>query len=73
MGWDYGKAHVAAIVLPNGTKKNDNAMRERTRLHHDLIEYSALDANERFKDTDPMERMLELIYEYDGLTIYRTR
>ena len=47
-------------------------MREHTRLHHDLIDYDRLDAQERFKDSDPMEQMLELIREYDGLTIYRT-
>ncbi len=72
MGWKYGTAHEGAITLSDGTKKNDSIMRERTRLHHDLIDYSRLDAVERFKDIDPMMHMLDLIREYDGLTIYRT-
>ena len=71
MGWDYGDAHVGAIALDDGTAKNDAVMRERTRLHHDLVDYTELEAQERFKDSEPMEQMLKLIREYDGLTIYR--
>ena len=67
MGWAFGSAHVKA--LPDET--NDNIMRERTRLHHDLIDYGALEAEERFKDVDPMAHMLTLIKQYEGLTIYR--
>ncbi len=73
MGWDYGTAHINAVTSPAGEKKNDSRMRERTRLHHDLIDYTELEAAEQFKDSDPMEQMLELIREYDGLTIYRMR
>lgn len=73
MGWDYGTRHVGAITLEGGEKKNDIIMRERTRLHHDLIDYTELEAQEKFKDSDPMEQMVELIREYDGLTIYRMR
>ncbi len=73
MGWDYGTLHVGAITLDDGRKKNDNVMRERIRLHHDLIDYTELEAQEKFKDSDPMEQMVELIREYDGLTIYRMR
>lgn len=71
MGWDYGVAHVGKISLSDALRKNDTMMRERTRLHNDLIDYAQLEAEERFKDSDPMEQMLELIREYDGLTIYR--
>lgn len=73
MGWSYGTAHVDAVITDDGKTKNDSVMRERTRLHHDLIEYSKLEAEEHFKDSDPMEQMVELIREYDGLTIYRMR
>jgi len=73
MGWDYGTVHVGAITLDDGKKKNDNIMRERIRLHHDLNEYSNLEAEEQIKDSDSMEQMLVLIREYDGLTIYRMR
>ena len=71
MGWRFGDAHVGAVTLEDGTKKNDNIMRERTRMHHDLTAYQALSAEERSKDTLAMNKMLELIREYDGLTIYR--
>ncbi|MEA5051736.1 MAG: hypothetical protein VB021_09745 [Oscillospiraceae bacterium] len=73
MGWDYGTAHVGAVSCADGGTKNDNTMRERTRLHHDLVDYAALEAAEKFKDSDPMEQMLTLIRAYDGLTIYRMR
>ena len=73
MGWDFGTDHVGKITLENGKKENDSVIRERTRLHHDLIDYSMLEAEEHFKDSDPMEQMVELIREYDGLTIYRMR
>lgn len=66
MGWNFGKAHVGRN---NG--KNDNEMRERTRLHHDIIPFSRLTNEEVIKDYAPMQRMLELIKEFDGLTIYR--
>jgi len=67
LGWRFGKGHVKRL---NG--KNDNVMRERTRLHHDLVPFSELDAQEIIKDSAPMELMLELIREFEELTIYRT-
>lgn len=73
MGWRYGTAHVDAITLENGEKKNDGIMRERTRLHHDLVAFKTLSDEEREKDTRAMNRMLELIREDEGLTIYRMR
>ena len=69
MGWEYGCAHVGR--LEGGA--NDNVMRERTRLHHDLIGFFELTEEEIQKDAAPMAKMLELIREFDGLTIYRMR
>ena len=71
MGWRFGTGHVGAIPTKDKKKKNDTVMRERTRLHHDLKDFSALDMEERSKDTAPMEQLLLLIKEYNGLTIYR--
>jgi len=67
LGWQYGIGHVGK--LSNG--KNDNIMRERTRMHHDLVPFERLAEEEKGKDSAPMEKMLELIRQYDGLTIYR--
>ena len=67
LGWDYGTAHVG--TLENG--KNDNAMRERTRKHHDLVPFGDLPHVEVLKDSEPMLKMLELIREFGGLSIYR--
>lgn len=73
MGWNYGTNHVGVLIGDDGRKKNDNIMRECTRLHHDLVDFTKLEAEERYKDHDPMEQMVELIREYDGLTIYRLK
>ena len=51
--------------------RNDNVMRERTRLHHDLIPFADLPHAEVLKDSEPMLKMLELIREFEGLSIYR--
>ena len=66
MGWDFGDAHVGRCG-----KSNDNVMRERTRLHHDLVIYTELTDVETRKDSEAMLKMLELIREFGGLTIYR--
>lgn len=66
LGWRFGDAHVGRLG-----GRNDSAMRERTRLHHDLIPFAGLSEDEVEKDRAPMEKMLELIREFDGLTIYR--
>ena len=66
LGWRFGNAHVGKL---NG--RNDNAMRERTRLHHDLIPFEDLPHVEVLKDSEPMRKMIELIREFEGLTIYR--
>ena len=66
MGWSFGRAHVGKLG-----GRNDNVMRERTRLHHDLVPFSELPYDEVLKDSEPMLKMLELIREFGGLSIYR--
>ena len=66
MGWRFGNAHVGKL-----NSRNDNVMRERTRLHHDLIPFADLPHAEVLKDSEPMLKMLELIREFEGLSIYR--
>ncbi len=67
MGWVYGDAHIGKLADGG----NDNVLRERTRMHHDLVPFEKLFSAEKVKDSAPMEKMLELIRMYDGLTIYR--
>ena len=46
-------------------------MRELTRIHNMMIDdYTALSEKEQAKDTEPMNFMLRLIEQYDGLRIY---
>ena len=66
MGWDFGVGHVG-----KKGERNNNVMRESTRLHHDLIPFDELPESEVLKDSEPMRKMLELIREFEGLTIYR--
>lgn len=73
MGWYYGTAYEKRIPQEDGTKKDDKVMRERTRMHNDMRAFSDLSDEERNKDTKAMNKMLELIREYDGLTIYRMK
>lgn len=68
MGWKFGDAHVGRL---NG--KNDNLMRERTRLHHDLLPFEELPDKEIKKDSEAMKKMLELVAQFGGLTVYRTK
>ena len=69
MGWQYGKAHLINASQA-GKAQTDYVMRERTRMHRDLVNFSRLDAEEQFKDQNPMELMCELIRAFGGLTIY---
>lgn len=66
MGWNFGNSH-----LQSNNGKIDNVKRERTRLHHDIVPFNKLTKKEIEKDFAPMQKMLELIKEFDGLTIYR--
>lgn len=66
LGWRYGRAHI-----DEKKKTADKVMREKTRLHDDLKPFSGLPEIEARKDSEAMEKMLELLKEFGGLTIYR--
>ena len=73
-GGGRGAGSAAVNGIENGGaggNGDDNAMRERTRLHHDLVPFDELPHAEVLKDSEPMLKMLELIREFDGLSIYR--
>ncbi len=82
MGWVYDEAYNNAELVINAglaaaddkksVKKAINRLRECTRTHKLMIaDYDELDKAEQNKDTAPMNLMLRLIEEYDGLRIYR--
>ena len=65
MGWQLDDAYL--------NMENNKEVRELTRTHSLMVEeYGELDATEQAKDTEPMNYMLRLIEEFDGLRIYRT-
>ena len=78
MGWQYDTAYADQDMLAQkGIPQEDikavsKNLREQTRTHILMIEdYDELDKNEQDKDTAPMNSMLRLIEQYDGLRIYR--
>ncbi len=70
MGWQYGSEYISS-PQPGQPAKKDSIQRELIRHHSDLVDYADLPQEEQEKDIAPMEKMLELIKQYDGLTIYR--
>ena len=65
MGWQLDDAYL--------NMENNKEVRELTRTHSLMVEeYGELDATDQAKDTEPMNYMLRLIEEFDGLRIYRT-
>lgn len=78
MGWNYDTAYQDYDKLRKcGIQEEDlksfsKDLRELTRTHVLMIEdYDDLDDAEQDKDTHPMNCMLKLIEQYDGLRIYR--
>ncbi len=82
MGWWYDETYGNEELVINAgwadgsdkrsVKKAISRLRECTRTHKLLIpDYDELDVEEQNKDTAPMNLMLKLIDEYDGLRIYR--
>lgn len=52
---------------------NNKWLRECTRIHVDMRDNELLAPQDADKDTDPMNDMMRLLEEYDGLRIYRYR
>lgn len=80
MGWCYDTAYTdkkrleAGGILSEDISTFSKNLRELTRTHILMIEdYEELDKAEQDKDTEPMNCMLRLIEQYDGLRIYRIK
>lgn len=72
----WGNEKKQMCWLPAGEMKEqcekDKAIREQTRMHFNLGEnYEDLDESTQAKDTNPLNTMIQKLYEYDGLRIYR--
>lgn len=64
MGWSYDTAYTA--------QEDSKTVRELTRTHNLIIpDFNDLNQAEQDKDTEPMNCMLKLIEQFDGLRIYR--
>lgn len=84
MGWSLDEAYAdPELIVRSGlaskedagaVKRAVNRLRECTRTHKLMIpDYDELDTYEQNKDTAPMNLMLKLIEQYDGLRIYRMK
>lgn len=75
MGWSYDTAYRDENhrQTPDGITDSEKMVRELTRTHYELgIPFEKLPDNiERAKDTEPLQKMIRLLEEYDGLRIYR--
>ena len=72
MGWQHDTRYEETFPkkAPDGGP-TQTLVRERTRTHKSLdVAYRKLDEKERNKDTEPMNDMLKLIEEFDGLRVY---
>ena len=51
--------------------KQDKTVREQTRMHYDLdVCFDNLPLDEKRKDTSPLNTMLKILYEFEGVRIY---
>ena len=72
----WGNEKKQMCWLPAGEMKElcekDKSIREQTRMHFNLGEnYEDMDESTQAKDTNPLNTMIQKLYEYDGLRIYR--
>ena len=53
-------------------KENGNELREQARMHYDLdVEFADLNDEEKAKDTNHLNVMMEKLLAFDGIRIYR--
>lgn len=74
MGWTPGDAYeLPENLIAHGLHPDETrTLRDKMRMHKLITRrYDELPKYEKDKDTDPMNVMLRLIREFDGLRIYR--
>lgn len=67
MGWQPGNDHTDS----NRSGEERQKMRECTRRHDALGSYMQLNPENKEKNSDAMKKMLQLLQNYNGLTIYK--
>lgn len=67
LGWRYGDAYVSK----EDSKVEDKVLRERTRIHRDIVAYEELDKVTKNKDKEPLREMLPLLADMDGIRVYK--
>ncbi len=71
-GWRYGRDYVT--LGKHGEEIEDRALRNRLKLHKDIIPYDLLPEKEKEKDRIMIRNMVPFLYRYGhGVRIYRYR
>jgi len=66
MCWIAGKNMIREL------RENGNELREQARMHYDLgVEYTYLNDEEKSKDTNHLNVMIDKLLVFDGIRIYR--
>lgn len=67
MGWRFDDRYHTLNLEPEAEKR----LRERTRTHYEIgVPYEELPESEKSKDKTPLQKMIKLLEEYDGIRIY---
>lgn len=65
---------ISAGDMTEELKKDKNLLREQARMHYDLdVKFDDLTDEEKAKDMDPLNTMMEKLLEFDGIRVYRYR
>ena len=71
-GWRYGREYIA--VDEAGREREDRRMRNRKKLHKDLLPYDLLPEREKEKDRIMIRNMIPFLYRFGhGVRIYSYR
>ena len=73
--WENEKQSMCWMSGKNMTrelKENGNELREQARMHYDLdVQFADLNDEEKAKDTNHLNVMMEKLLAFDGIRIYR--
>lgn len=71
-GWHYGREYIT--VGDDGSEREDRRLRNRKRVHKDLVPYDLLPEREKEKDRIMIRNMIPFLYRFGhGVRIYSYR